>query len=167
MEDKKDMAIKVGLMGVGLNTYWDQFDGLYDRLSGYQDIIEENLNSYGVSVVNAGMVDSPDKVDEASSRMNEEGIELLFVFVSTYALSSTILPIAQNIKVPVILLNLQPVASIDFEAFNSLADRGVMTGEWLAHCQACSIPEFACVFNRASIKYDIVSVFMYDPEVWI
>ncbi len=166
MEDKKDITFKVGLMGVGLNTYWNQFEGLYDRLLGYQGIINENLQSYGVEVVDAGMVDSPDKVTHASHRMNEEGIEILFVFVSTYALSSTILPIVQNIKVPVILLNLQPVASIDFDSFNSLADRGVMTGEWLAHCQACSIPEFACVFNRAGIKYDVVSGFMDDPEVW-
>ncbi|MDE6787019.1 MAG: L-fucose/L-arabinose isomerase family protein, partial [Muribaculaceae bacterium] len=166
MEDKKDMTMKVGLMGVGLNTYWNQFEGLFDRLEGYQKIIGEKISSYGVEVVDAGMVDSPEKVDRATRIMNEKGIEILFVFVATYALSSTILPIAQSIKVPVILLNLQPVAAIDFEEFNSLSDRGVMTGEWLAHCQACSIPEFACVFNRASIKYDIVSGFMDDPVAW-
>lgn len=166
MDNTKNEKIKVGLISVGLNTYWNQFEGLYERLLGYQSVIKGNLSSYGVEVVDARMVDSPEKVAQASRRMNEEGIAILFVFVSTYALSSTILPIAQNIKVPIILLNLQPVASIDFEHFNSLSDRGVMTGEWLAHCQACSIPEFACVFNRASLKYDIVSGYMDDPVAW-
>ena len=123
--------MKVGLMGVGLNTYWNQFEGLFDRLEGYQKIIGEKISSYGVEVVDAGMVDSPEKVDRATRIMNEKGIEILFVFVATYALSSTILPIAQSIKVPVILLNLQPVASIDFREFNSLSARGVMTGEEL------------------------------------
>ena len=166
MNKTKKEIINVGLMGVGLNTYWNQFEGLYERLLGYQDYIRNEIASYGVEVVDAGMVDSPAKVDEAARKMNENGIELLFVFVSTYALSSTILPVVQNVKVPVILLNLQPVASIDFERFNSLSDRGVMTGEWLAHCQACSIPEFACVFNRASIKYDVVSGYLNDPVAW-
>lgn len=41
-----------------------------------------------------------------------------------------------------------------------------MTGEWLAHCQACSTPEFACVFNRAGIKYDILTGYLEEPYVW-
>ena len=31
--------VKVGLAGVGLNTYWQQFDGLLSRLLGYQEEI--------------------------------------------------------------------------------------------------------------------------------
>lgn len=158
--------VKTGLIGVGLDTYWNQFDGLYDRLQGYRETIKGRLSSYGSDVVDAGMVDSPEKAEEAARRLGEAGIELMFVFVATYALSSTVLPIAQSVKVPVILLNLQPVSSIDFDRFNSLPDRGTMTGEWLAHCQACSIPEFACVFNRAAIKYDIVSGYLDDPQAW-
>lgn len=33
MENKK---INVGLVGMGLNTYWSQFEGLYERLCKYQ-----------------------------------------------------------------------------------------------------------------------------------
>ena len=46
------------------------------------------------------------------------------------------------------LLNLQPAAAIDYDYLNGMGDRGRMTGEWLSHCQACSVPEVACVFNR-------------------
>ena len=28
---------KIGLIGLGLDTYWPQFEGLYTRLCGYQD----------------------------------------------------------------------------------------------------------------------------------
>jgi L-arabinose isomerase len=76
------------------------------------------------------------------------------------------LPVVQKTKVPVIVLNLQPVAAIDYEAFNKLGDRGVMTGEWLAHCQACSAPEIACVFNRANIDYHLVTGTLDDAEAW-
>jgi L-arabinose isomerase len=77
-----------------------------------------------------------------------------------------VLPVAQNLKVPVIILNLQPVPAIDYAAFNALGDRGNMTGEWLAHCQACSLPEIANVFNNAGLDYDVVSGWMDDPEAW-
>ena len=33
---EKQLTVKAGLIGVGLNTYWDQFDGLLDRLNGYR-----------------------------------------------------------------------------------------------------------------------------------
>ena len=37
--------VRVGLFGVGLETYWPQFDGLRDRLVGYQDQIAGRLAS--------------------------------------------------------------------------------------------------------------------------
>jgi L-arabinose isomerase len=54
------------------------------------------------------------------------------------------------------------VKAIDYAKINSLGDRGRMTGEWLAHCQACSVPEIACVFNRAGIDYHLVTGYLYQ-----
>ena len=48
--------VKVGLYGIGLNTYWDQFEGLFDKLSGYQKEIAGNIEGYGVEVVDVGIV---------------------------------------------------------------------------------------------------------------
>ena len=159
--------VKIGLFGVGLNTYWSQFEGLLDRLAGYQDRIKHKIQSYdNVEVIDAGMVDSIDKANDAASLMKREEVELLFIFISTYALSSTLIPIVNRLNIPVILLNMQPLPAIEYDKLNSMGDRGAMTGEWLANCQACSVPEFASIFNRTSIKYDIVSGYLDNEEAW-
>lgn len=159
--------VKVGLMGVGLKTYWNQFDGLLARLTNYQKQIKDRMESYDhIEVADAGMVDDIEKANDAVSLMKREDVGILFIFVSTYALSSTLIPIVSRLNVPVILLNLQPLPAIEYDKLNSMTDRGMMTGEWLANCQACSIPEFCAVFNRASTKYDIVSGYLDDEEAW-
>lgn len=158
--------VKVGLFGVGLNTYWGQFDGLLPRLRGYQDEISAKIGAMNVEVVNAGMVDTPQKARESAVVLKQADVELVFLFISTYALSSTVLPIVQQVGKPVVILNIQPAPAIDYSYVNGLQDRGRMTGEWLAHCQACSVPEFAGVFNRAGIRYDIVTGYLSDEFVW-
>ena len=160
--------MKIGLYGIGLDTYWAQFEGLYDRLQGYQRGIAERLEASdtALDVINTGVVDNPEKAREVGDHLAREGVELILLYVSTYALSSTVLPVVQRAKVPVLVLNLQPVRAIDYESFNALGDRGKMTGEWLAHCQACSAPEIACVFNRAGIEYHLVTGTLDDAEAW-
>jgi len=158
--------IKVGLFGIGLDTYWPQFDGLLERLEGYQQQIATKMEGFGAEVVNVGLVDSPVVAREKAQVLKTEDVDILFLYVSTYALSSTILPVVQKVKCPVIILNIQPVAAIDYESFNKLGDRGKMTGEWLAHCQACSVPEFANVFNRAGIDYEFVTGYLDEQTVW-
>lgn len=157
---------KVGLFGIGLDTYWDQFDGLLDNLEGYQKQIRKKIETYGVKVVDAGLADNPVKAREAANFIHNSDVEIVFLYISTYALSSTVLPVAQKVKVPVVILNLQPVPQLDYEAFNALKDRGKMTGVWLEHCQACSVPEIASVFNRSGIHYDIVTGYLQDEEAW-
>jgi L-arabinose isomerase len=157
---------KIGLFGIGLDTYWPQFEGLLDRLKGYQKQIADKMKEFGAEVVDAGLVDSPVKAREAGDYLKINDVEIVFLYVSTYALSSTVLPIAQKLKCPIIILNIQPVAAIDYESFNKLGDRGKMTGEWLAHCQACSAPEIANVFNRAGIGYEFVTGYLSEQTVW-
>ena len=160
------MKTKVGLFGIGLDTYWGQFDGLLDNLKGYQEQIKKRIAGFGVEVIDAGMVDNPVRAREAADFLKSQDVEIVFLYVSTYALSSTVLPVAQKLKVPVVILNLQPVAELDYEAFNKLGDRGKMTGVWLEHCQACSVPEIASVFNRSGIQYDFVTGYLQDEEAW-
>lgn len=164
--DTKKSKVKVGLIGVGLDTYWGQFDGLLPRLLSYQKEINHRMTSLHAEVVDVGMVDKPQKAITATQELKANDVEIVFIFISTYALSSTILPIAQHLKVPIVLLNLQPEAAINYDYINNMGDRGKMTGEWLAHCQSCSTPEFACVFNRAGIRYDIVTGYLQEELVW-
>ena len=158
--------IKVGLFGIGLDTYWPQFEGLLERLEGYQQQIATKMESFGAEVFNVGLVDSPVVAREKAGVLKKEDVDILFLYISTYALSSTVLPLVQKVKCPVVILNIQPVAAIDYDSFNALGDRGKMTGEWLAHCQACSVPEFANVFNRAGIDYEFVTGYLGEQVVW-
>lgn len=160
------LSVKIGLFGIGLETYWPQFNGLRDKLVGYQQRIKVGLERDGVAVVDAGLVDNLDKSAAAAALFAGEGVELIFLYISTYALSSTVLPVVQQAKVPVVVLNLQPANRIDYEAFNSLSSREEKTGAWLAHCQACSVPEIASVFNRAGIDYHLVTGTLSDPAAW-
>jgi L-arabinose isomerase len=157
---------KVGLFGIGLDTYWPQFDGLLNRLKSYQKLIASKMEEFGAEVIDMGLVDSPEKAVEAGGHLKKSDVEVVFLYVSTYALSSTVLPVAQKLTCPIIILNIQPVAAIDYEKFNKLGDRGVMTGEWLAHCQACSVPEIANVFNRVGIRYEFVTGYLGEQSVW-
>lgn len=157
---------RIGIFGIGLDTYWGQFDGLLDNLKKYQAQISQRIDSFGVEVVDAGMVDTPFKAAEAAELFKTKDVELVFIYISTYALSSTVLPVARRLHVPVILLNLQPTPALDYAAFNALGDRGKMTGIWLENCQACSVPEIAAVFNRSCIKYDVVTGYLDDPVAW-
>lgn len=158
---------KVGLFGIGLDTYWAQFDGLLNKLLSYQETIKSKITEFNIEVVDAGMIDNPEKARIAADLLKKNDVELVFLYVSTYALSSTVLPIAQKVKAPIVILNLQPAPSLDYKAFNELKDRGKMTGVWLENCQACSVPEIACVFNRSGIKYDIITGYLADSESWM
>jgi len=66
-----------------------------------------------------------------------------------------------------LILNLQPTAAIDYDQFNRLPNRTAMTGEWLAYCSACPVPEIANVFVRAEIPFhQVTGVLEDDPECW-
>lgn len=143
----------VGLFGIGLEAYWPQFPGLEDRLKGFIEQVAQILGQPGVKVVNLGLVDTPDKAVTAGHDFRRADVDLIFLYVTTYALSATVLPVVRRAKVPVIMLNLTPGAAIDYDWFNKLGDRTKMTGEWLAYCQACSVPEIANVFNRAGFPF--------------
>jgi L-arabinose isomerase len=160
------MKTKVGLFGIGLDTYWPQFDGLLGHLKNYQEQIKNHIGSFNVEVIDAGMVDNPIKAGHAAEMLKKSDVEIVFLYVSTYALSSTVLPVALKVKVPIVILNLQPVPQLDYKSFNALGDRGKMTGVWLEHCQACSVPEIACVFNRSGIAYDFVTGYLGEDQVW-
>jgi L-arabinose isomerase len=156
----------VGLCGIGLDAYWPQFAGLEKRLEGYVAHVAERLARPGVEVVNLGLVDSPQRSYEAGHQCRREDIDVLFLYVTTYALSNTVLPLVQRAGVPVIVLNLQPEAAIDYAAFNRLGDRTAMTGDWLAFCSACPVPEISNVMTRARIPFHQVTGVLDEAATW-
>jgi L-arabinose isomerase len=164
---KEGVNLRVGLFGIGLAAYWEQFPTLEDRLKDSILVVEQQLRATGRDIVNLGLIDSPERALAAGHEARRQDVDLLVLYVTTYALSSTVLPLVRRAKVPVLVLNLQPEAAIDYERFNALPDRTAMTAEWLAYCSACPVPELANVFARAGIPFhQVTGVLRGDPECW-
>ena len=156
MERKQRLAARVGVFGVGLAAYWPQFPGLRERLEGYRRDVEARLTHLGAAVISAGMVDTPEAGRAAGERFAREDLDLLVCHIGTYATSSQVLPAVQRQHAPVLVLNLQPVAALDYEHTD--------TAEWLANCTACAVPELAGVFARARIPFNVVTGTLHDDD---
>src|SRR3954451_11897455 len=147
---------RVGVFGIGLATYWPQFEGLKERIEGYQRRVEQRVGELGGEVVSAGLVDSEQGARAAGDRFASMQVDLVLCHAVTYATSSTVLPVIQAAKVPAVLLGLQPSGTLDYAEID--------TGEWLANCAACCVPEIAGALTRARIPYDTVAGTIEDDE---
>lgn len=151
---KQSEKAKVGVFGIGLAAYWPQFAGLKERLEGYQRKVEQRIAEW-VTVVSGGLVDDASAAQRAGADFRQAGVDLVFCYVGTYSTSSQVLPVVQGAKVPVVILNLQPAAALDYLHTD--------TKEWLANCCACCVPEISCAFTRAGIPFNVVTG-MLVPE---
>ena len=153
------MTAHIGVFGIGLAAYWPQFPGMKERLEGYQRAVEDRVRGFGGQVVSAGLVDTPEGARAAGQIFLREDVDLILCYVATYATSSQVLPVVQKSQAPVLVLNLQPSAALDYET----AD----TAEWLANCSACCVPEIANAFARARIDFQVVSGQLHeDAAAW-
>src|SRR3954469_8449817 len=125
LEPRPAPRARVGVFGIGLQAYWPQFSGLRERVEGYQRRVEERVRELGGDVVSAGLVDSAQAAREAGDRFAAAQVDLVLCHAVTYATSSTVLPVAQAAKAPVVLLGLQPTSTLDYANTD--------TGEWLPH----------------------------------
>ncbi len=148
--------VKIGVFGIGLHAYWEQFPGLKERLEGYQREIELRLRTLGADVVSAGLVDTAPGAKEAGARFTSEDVDLVICYVGTYATSSQVVPAVQGVNRPVLVLNLQPTPALDYERTD--------TGEWLANCCVCCVPELAGAFTRCGIPFNVVSGLLREED---
>lgn len=147
---------RVGTLGIGLEAYWPQFAGLKERIEGYQRRVEQRIAQLGGEVVSAGLVDTAPKARTAGDLFAGAQVDVVFCHAVTYATSSQVLPALQAAGVPVVLLGLQPTPTLDYANTD--------TGEWLANCAACCVPEIAGACTRAGIQYDTVAGTIDDDE---
>lgn len=142
------LKARIGLYSAGLKAYWPQFDGLAGRLIGYNKFIEEKLSEWG-EVFNFGLVDDEFSGRVAGEYFNEKNVDIIFCHSATYFTSATVLPVHQICAAPVVVLNLQPTPQMNYLK--------TATGEWLAHCIGCPVPEVTNAFERAGIPIRIVN----------
>lgn len=149
--EKMKAAVKprIGIYCMGLKAYWNQFEGLKGRLLEYGTFICDRVKAMGAEVCFYGMVDCPEAGILCGDYFNENKVDLILAHSATYVTSGSILPVHTRCSAPVVLLNLQPTARINYEM--------TTTGEWLAHCGACPVPEISNAFNRAGITFRVVN----------
>ena len=141
--------VKIGVFGIGLAAYWPQFEGLKERLEGYQKQVESKLAQTDSLIVSAGLVDNAIEARKAGDLFIRENVDLIVCYVGTYATSSQVVPAVQHVNRPVLVLNLQPVPALDY--------LGSDTAEWLANCCACVVPEISGAFVRCGLNFNVVS----------
>lgn len=139
---------RIGVYCVGLRAYWAQFGGLRERLEEYCGFVADGI-ARDAEVFSYGMVDSPDEARRAGEWFNGKNVDLVFCHATTYVSSDSVLPVHQICKAPCVVLNLQPGLRVNY--------RGTSTGEWLAHCGACPVPEISNAFERAGIPFRCVN----------
>lgn len=139
---------RIGIYTIGLKAYWSQFPGLKERIESYGEFLEKKMSIHG-EVYNYGLVDTEAEARKAGYWFNENSVDLVFCHAATYSTSSAVLPVHQICKAPAVILNLQPTAKINYQH--------TTTGEWLAHCGSCPVPEISNAFNRAGITFRVVN----------
>ena len=145
---KPTKRARIGLYSIGHAHYWEQFAGLHDRLCEYGHFLEQRLGQWG-DVHYAGMIDGEAQARRAADDFNAANVDLLFCHAATYAMSASHIHIARHCQRPIVVLNLQPVAAMDYQH--------TTTGEWLAHCVSCCVPEISNAFQRSGIDFHVVS----------
>jgi L-arabinose isomerase len=147
----------IGVFGCGHWFYWHQFDGLKDRLIGYQGYFEDRLRREGVNVVSGGLVDTPQLAVQTGNMFRERGVDFLICYMSTYALSGNVLPVVQRTDAPMIIVSLQPSRAMDCEHGTTFMQ--------LEHDNQASLPEVCCALQRAGIDVPgMVVGTLYDDE---
>ncbi|MGJ6967799.1 arabinose isomerase [Streptosporangium sp. G11] len=149
---------RVGLVAGGLGAYWPQFPDLLPQLRRSSERVAERMRELGCDVVDVGFVSDAQEGAVAAERLREAGCDVIVGFLTTYMTATMLLPVAQRSGAPVLLINLQPTESMDHASFD--------TGQWLAYCGACPLPEMANTFLRAGIAFRSVSGYLEDERAW-
>jgi L-arabinose isomerase len=149
---------KIGLIAGGLGAYWPQFPDLLPQLQRSSAEVSRRLQAMDCDVVDVGFVSDAQDGARAAEQLRAAGCDLIVGFLTTYMTASMLLPVAQRSGAPVLVINLQPTAKMDHATFD--------TGQWLAYCGQCPLPEIGNTFLRAGIPFRSVTGYLSDERAW-
>ncbi|WP_200215085.1 L-fucose/L-arabinose isomerase family protein [Micromonospora coerulea] len=150
--------VKVGLVAGGLGAYWPQFPDLLPQLQRSAARVSEKMQDLGADVVDVGFISDAQEGAAAAEKLRVADCDIIVGFLTTYMTATMLLPIAQRSDAPVLLINLQPTEAMNHASFD--------TGQWLAYCGACPLPEMANTFTRCGIPFRSVSGYLEDERAW-
>lgn len=157
IERKNKRTAKIGVFAVAHNTYFSQFEGLYENLMKYHGDFFNMVTENEVEIVDFGMVDTSEKAYAVAEKMQAANLDLIFCNMITYATSSVFAPIIREVNRPVVLAALQPRAALDYTQANTFMQ--------LENDNICSVPEFIGVANRLGRKiYDCIIGTLYNDR---
>ena len=134
MERRKPLTANVGIVSVGLDTYWKQCPGLLDDMVKKEDVFVRKCEAHQVKISRFGMSDNPIAAKAMIPAMKAADLDVLFVDMVTYATSSTFAPFVRELNVPIVLFALQPDERLDYEHATIYKQ--------LLNDDLCSVPEF-------------------------
>lgn len=150
--------VKVGLVAGGLGAYWPQFPDLLPQLQRSAARVSERMKALDADVVDVGFISDAQEGAAAAEKLRVAGCDIIVGFLTTYMTATMLVPIAQRSGAPVLLINLQPSEAMDHATFD--------TGQWLAYCGACPLPEMANAFTRCGVPFRSVSGYVEDERAW-
>lgn len=157
-ESTRDYRPRIGLVTGGLGAYWPQFPDLRAVLSASATEIARRLGDHG-DVFDAGFFSDETEALIAAEKLRHAECSIVVVFVATYLTSSMVLPIAQRVSAPVLVIDLQPSSRMSHASFT--------TSDWLAYCGQCPLPEIGSVFRRAGIPFRSVTGWLGQDSAWM
>ena len=158
LPSKQRRKPRVGLVAGGLGAYWPQFPRLLPQLQASSKYVSERFQAMDAEVIDVGFISDAVEGAQAAEKLRTADCDLIVLFITTYLTSSMVLPIAQKGNTPVLVIDLQPSEKMDHENFD--------TGDWLAYCGQCSVPEVGNVFMRAGIPFRSVSGWLKQESAW-
>ena len=140
VERRKPLTANVGVVSVGLDTYWKQCPGLYEDMQRKAALFVRRAESHQAKVTDFGISDNPQKAAALVPAMKAADLDLLFVDMVTYATSSTFAPFVRELACPIVLVALQPDSRLDYEHATIYRQ--------LYNDDICAVPEFTGVAIR-------------------
>lgn len=154
---RRELTANIAVAGVGLDTYWRQFPGLLEELMAKLDVFMGKVSGNGVRAQSFGMLDNAQAAYAALPKIKAFDPDLLFIDMLTYATSATFGALARELKIPIVLVALQPLQAMDYP--------NAKTYVQLCNDDFCAVPEFAGVAVRMGRKTPelIVGTLHDDP----
>ena len=158
IERKHPRCARIGIFAVGHAVYWSQFDGLLETLTAYHKELTEQIKKNQVELIDFGMIDSNEAAFSAVQKMQAANLDLLFCNMTTYATSSVFAPIVQFLRLPLVLIALQPRRALDYTKASTRLQ--------LENDNICSVPEFTGVAIRLGhpVQDVIIGTLYDDPD---
>ncbi|GFZ86772.1 L-fucose/L-arabinose isomerase family protein [Nesterenkonia alkaliphila] len=149
---------RIGLVAGGLGTYWPQFPDLLPQLKKSSQYVSQRFQQMDADVTDVGFISDAEEGAAAAEKLRKNDCDLIVLFLTTYLTSSMVLPIAKRSDAPILVIDLQPSPKMDHARFD--------TGDWLAYCGQCPVPEVGNVFRRAGIPFRSVSGWLGQESAW-